>query len=137
MAHSTAVFSGRYVQTQMQAVFNGPIAAVGDKHLFGREGCFGPGADQPFYLNLIFLLFGTILFLLAINEPSEAGSLLDAGERDLFGGGIKANQATGFGSAPVDFEALDEVFCMVSKKKCPANARRGLERCGLLLAGFL
>jgi hypothetical protein len=51
MAHPAAVFAGADIQTEMEAGFNAPIAAVSPEHLLDIELGGGAGTQEKFRLD--------------------------------------------------------------------------------------
>lgn len=116
---SAAIFVSGDVESEMQAVFDSPVTAVGRSYLAQREPGKRSGGQEPFRFD--FLGFDR----LAIDEASQPGGLRDAGEARLLGAHVEAMEAPRLQTAAIAFDVLERVDFS------PRGKRRAASLCAL------
>jgi hypothetical protein len=113
MAHSAAVFPGGDIQSQVQSIFNPPVAAIRLAEGLGRQA---PGANELFGLQALSLGSGSV------HEARQAGGLFHCGKAGLFGRGWKTHQTTSFHASAIALDALNQVLLSRREKKRSARS---------------
>ena len=123
IAHTTAIFSGRHIQTQMQTIFYAPVVAIRRKHLLRCHLVRRHRSEQPLRLDFFLCL------LAAVNEPCQSCGLFDIWEAALFRLSIEPHQTASFHPASIEFHALSGIRGLLRGKKRAATLCRVAARC--------
>lgn len=98
----------------MKTGFNSPIATVAPEHVLRGKNSGGTGSQQPLQFDIFCRL------LVAVDASSQLGGLLHSRESDLFGGGVKGDEASGLQASAIELDGLSQGrFKLRGKKRVP------------------